>query len=174
MYAFLRPSDIERIHLDNCHVHDDFISLHIVRPKETSAGIHKTKSVILKAHSMDTQLCPVRTFKDYVRLQANIKISVSHPTKSSLRYNPLIRQIKSPERHVKSQRISKHISAVMSHIQVPPGLKARAAGSTHAAKNGVSVDDIVAQGNWSSRRIFDTFYRLSSKTRSNFTDIVLG
>ncbi|KAG0271832.1 hypothetical protein BGZ96_005604, partial [Linnemannia gamsii] len=106
MCAFLRPSDIERIDLDNCRVNDDFISLHI--------------------------------------------ISVPHPTISSLRYNPLIRQVKSPELHIGSQRISKHISAVMSHVQVPPGHrlpKARAAGSTHAAKNGVSVDDIVAQGN---------------------------
>ncbi|KAG0195504.1 hypothetical protein BGX33_003140, partial [Mortierella sp. NVP41] len=108
-------------------------------------GIHKTKSVILQAHSMDTQLCPVRTFKDYVRLQANSKISVPHPTMSSLRYNPLIRQVKSPELHVGSQRISKHIAAVMSRVKVPPGHRlprARAAGSTHAAKNGVSVDDI--------------------------------
>jgi hypothetical protein len=69
------------------------------------------------------------------------------------------------------------IAGIMSLINVPPGHrlpKARAAGSTHAAKNGVSVDDIVAQGNWSSRRMFDIFYRLSSKTRSNFTDVVLG
>ncbi|KAG0282676.1 hypothetical protein BGZ98_006663, partial [Dissophora globulifera] len=99
MCAFLRPSDIERIDLDNCRVNDDFISLHVVRPKETSSGIHKAKSVILRAHSMDTQLCPVRTFKDYVRLQANNKISVPHPTMSSLHYNPLIRQVKSPELH---------------------------------------------------------------------------
>ncbi|KAF9078871.1 hypothetical protein BGX23_006164, partial [Mortierella sp. AD031] len=64
---------------------------------------------------------------------------------SSLRYNPLIRQVKSPELHVGSQRISKHIAAVMSRVKVPPGHRlprARAAGSTHAAKNGVSVDDI--------------------------------
>lgn len=177
MCAFLRPSDIERIDLDNCRTDDEFISLHIVRPKETSAGIHKTKSVILRAHSLDRQLCPVQTFKDYVRRLAHNKISVPHPTMSSLRYNPLIRQIKSPELHVGAQRISKHIAAIMSRINVPPGHrlpKARAAGSTHAAKNGVSVDDIVAQGNWSSCRMFDSFYRLSSKTRLNFTDIVLG
>jgi hypothetical protein len=47
MCAFLRPSDSERIDLDNCRSDDEFISLHIVRPKETSFGIHKTKSVIL-------------------------------------------------------------------------------------------------------------------------------
>ncbi len=177
MCAFLRPSDIERIDLDHCRVDEQFISLHIVRPKETSAGVHKSKSIILRAHSLDRQLCPVQTFKDYVSRLASTKISVPHPTMSSLRYNPLIRHIKSPELHVGAQRISKHIAGIMSRVNVPPGHrlpKARAAGSTHAAKNGVSVDDIVAQGNWSSRRMFDSFYRLSSKTRSNFTDVVLG
>ena len=93
MCAFLRPSGIERIDLNKCRMIDDFISLHIVCSKEMSSGIHKTKSVTLQAYSMDTQLCPVRTFKDYVSLQANIKISVPHPTMSSLRYNPLIRQV---------------------------------------------------------------------------------
>ncbi|KAG0283282.1 hypothetical protein BGZ97_008609, partial [Linnemannia gamsii] len=96
-----------------------------------------------------------QTFKDYIRSLACNKISVPHPTMSSLRYNPLIRQIKPPEFHVGAQRISGHIAAVMSRVDVPPGHrlpKARAACSTHAAKNGVSVDDIVAQGNWSSRR----------------------
>lgn len=177
MCAFLRPSDIERIDLNKCCVEDGFISLHVVRPKETSAGIHKSKSVILRAHSLDRQLCPVQTFNDYVRRLAYIKTSFPHPTMSSLRYNPLIRHIKSPKVKISSQRISKHIATIMSRVDFPPDYrlpKARAAGSTHAAKNGVSVDDIVAQGNWSSRRMFEKFYRLSSKTRSNFTDIVLG
>ncbi|KAF9899735.1 hypothetical protein EC991_008412 [Linnemannia zychae] len=148
MCAFLRPSDIERINLDNCRMDDEFISLHILRPKETSAGIHKTKSVILRAHSLDRQICPVQTFKDYVRRIAHNKISVPHPTMASLRYSPLVRQVKSPELHMEAQRISKYIAAIMSRAKVPPGHrlpKACAAGPTHAAKNGVSVDDIVAQ-----------------------------
>jgi hypothetical protein len=78
MCAFLRPSDIERIDLDKYSIHDGFISLHIIRPKETSAGIHKAKSVILQAYSVDTHICPVKTFKDYIRLYAHTKISVPH------------------------------------------------------------------------------------------------
>ncbi|KAF9118105.1 hypothetical protein BG015_006738, partial [Linnemannia schmuckeri] len=104
---------------------------------------------------------------DYVRRLAYSKISVPHPTMSSLQYNPLIRHIKSYELHVSADRIRNHIATVMPRTNVPPSYhlpKARAAGSTHAAKNGVSVDDIVAQGNWSSHRMFDKFYRLSSKT----------
>ncbi|OAQ35385.1 hypothetical protein K457DRAFT_120781 [Linnemannia elongata AG-77] len=76
------------------------------------------------------------------------KTSFLHPTMSSLRYNPLIRHIKSPKVKISSQRISKHIAAITSRVDFPPDYrlpKAHAAGSTHAAKNGVSVDDIVVQ-----------------------------
>lgn len=141
---------------------------------------HRLVSTSLSLHLRSAflgQTVIVQTFKDYINGLALTKISVPHLTMSSLRYNPLVRHIKSPELHVGAQRISKHIAAIMSLVNVPPGHrlpKARAAGSTHAAKNGVSVDDNVIQGNWSSRRRFDNFFRLSSKTRSIFTDAVLG
>ncbi|KAI8093772.1 uncharacterized protein BX664DRAFT_313786 [Halteromyces radiatus] len=37
-----------------------------------------------------------------------------------------------------------------------------------SAKAGISVDDIVVHGNWSSKRMFEHFYRLSSSTSTNF------
>jgi hypothetical protein len=36
------------------------------------------------------------------------------------------------------------------------------------------VDDVVAHGGWSSNAIFDTFYRLSRETSSNFTTLALA
>ncbi|ORZ08281.1 hypothetical protein BCR41DRAFT_399361 [Lobosporangium transversale] len=90
----------------------------------------------------------------------------------SLKYNPLIRQIKFPGQAIGAERISKHIRAVMARLHLPSGFKppkARAAGSTQAVKMGINIDDIVAQGIWPSPAMFSKFYRLSSNTRSNFT-----
>lgn len=49
-----------------------------------------------------------------------------------------------------------------------PVPKARALGATLAALNGIPVDEIVCPGNWSSRAIFEDFYRISvaSNTKS--------
>ncbi|EIE78148.1 hypothetical protein RO3G_02852 [Rhizopus delemar RA 99-880] len=60
----------------------------------------------------------------------------------------------------------------MAHVGRPPGApvpKARALGATLAAQAGVSVDNIVVHGNWSSKSLFEEFYRISVTTSSNFT-----
>ncbi|ORE09660.1 hypothetical protein BCV72DRAFT_201198 [Rhizopus microsporus var. microsporus] len=50
-----------------------------------------------------------------------------------------------------------------------PVPKARGLAATLAAQAGVSVDNIVAHGSWSSRDIFEHYYRLSSATSTNFS-----
>ncbi|KAG1170988.1 hypothetical protein G6F46_000873 [Rhizopus delemar] len=47
--------------------------------------------------------------------------------------------------------------------------KARDLEATLAAQAGVAVDDIVVHGNWSSKALFEQFYRISVLTNSNFT-----
>ncbi|KAG1433322.1 hypothetical protein G6F56_014617 [Rhizopus delemar] len=65
----------------------------------------------------------------------------------------------------------------MQHVErIPPSApvpKARALGATLAALNGISVDQIVAHGNWSSRAIFEDFYRISVANNTNFTKSTL-
>ncbi|KAH8549881.1 hypothetical protein BGW37DRAFT_408061, partial [Umbelopsis sp. PMI_123] len=52
-------------------------------------------------------------------------------------------------------------------------IKARALGSTRAMLAGASVDDVVAHGHWSSQTIFNNFYRLSTESQQNFTELTL-
>ncbi|KAG1440106.1 hypothetical protein G6F56_012045 [Rhizopus delemar] len=54
-----------------------------------------------------------------------------------------------------------------------PVLKARALGATLAALNGISVDQVVDHGNWSSRAIFEDFHRISVANNTNFTKSTL-
>ncbi|KAI8061427.1 hypothetical protein BC940DRAFT_245285, partial [Gongronella butleri] len=51
--------------------------------------------------------------------------------------------------------------------------KARALGATIAALSGTPIDDIVARGAWSSKEMFQYFYRISSSTTTNFSMITL-
>ncbi|KAI9255539.1 hypothetical protein BY458DRAFT_442220 [Sporodiniella umbellata] len=50
--------------------------------------------------------------------------------------------------------------------------KARALGATLAAQSGISVDDIVVQGNWSSKNLFEQFYRIFVTTSTDFTKVL--
>ncbi|KAG0281534.1 hypothetical protein BGZ96_001101, partial [Linnemannia gamsii] len=50
-----------------------------------------------------------------------------------------------------------------------PAPKLRALGSTLAAMAGVPIPDIMFQGNWSSPKIFEKHYRLSSIISNNLS-----
>ncbi|KAI7889730.1 uncharacterized protein EV154DRAFT_423322 [Mucor mucedo] len=54
-----------------------------------------------------------------------------------------------------------------------PVPKARVLGATLVALNAISVDQIVAHGNWSSRSIFEDFYRISVASNTNCTKSTL-
>ncbi|KAF7732071.1 hypothetical protein EC973_006326 [Apophysomyces ossiformis] len=75
------------------------------------------------------------------------------------------------------QRISKHIQSIMvllPQVSNQHRIKARALGSSRAVRAGAGVDDVVTHGFWSSKTMFDTFYRLSRETQTNFTTLALG
>ncbi|KAI8150390.1 hypothetical protein BJV82DRAFT_501968, partial [Fennellomyces sp. T-0311] len=65
----------------------------------------------------------------------------------------------------------------MDMIPLPVGAqrpKARALGSTKAIEAGASLDDILTYGSWLSSSVFDTFYRLSRATATDFTSLALS
>ncbi|KAI8136518.1 hypothetical protein BJV82DRAFT_489032, partial [Fennellomyces sp. T-0311] len=52
--------------------------------------------------------------------------------------------------------------------------KARALGSTRAVEAGASINDVLTHGSWISSSVFDTFYRLSRATATDFTHLALS
>jgi hypothetical protein len=88
----------------------------------------------------------------------------------------LIRNTRNFARPLGIDAIGKHIQTFLHLVQCSGGRtpKARALGPTLALASGASVDDILAQGSWASRQVFDSFYRLSRATQANFTSSVLG
>ncbi|KAG2222340.1 hypothetical protein INT45_009813 [Circinella minor] len=149
--GFLRPSDLERIDLAQCSIsQDDILSLVI-----------------------DPLVCPVNTYKAYCsRVASTSVVSVPHPVFTQVSLVPLLRYVHHHDQGLSSQRISKYINQVMKFVGRPPGApipKARALGATLAAQSGVSVENLVVQENWSSRKMFEQFYRISVQTQENFT-----
>ncbi|KAG2209026.1 hypothetical protein INT45_008135 [Circinella minor] len=176
MVGFLRPSDLERIDLTQCSISsDDILSLVIVAPKEKRCGIRITKTVVIHPHS-DQLVCPVTTYEVYCSRVASTLVSVPHPVFPQVSLVPLLRYVNHHDQSLSSQRISKYINQIMKFVGRPPGAplpKARALGATLAAQAGVSVENLVVQGNWSSRKMFEQFYRISIRTKENFTSSTL-
>ncbi|KAI8136898.1 hypothetical protein BJV82DRAFT_526214, partial [Fennellomyces sp. T-0311] len=177
--GFMRPSDIERIDLDQSSIptrDDDPLILLVVAPKERRQGKRITKPITIARHS-DATICPVRTLLAYMARIATRPCRAPHPCLSQVHINYLLRDLRDFNAHIRSQCIGKHIRKVMDLMPQGPQrkpVKARALGSTRAVQAGACIDDVVAHGSWSSKAIFDAFYRLSRETRTNFTALTLG
>ncbi|KAF9943546.1 hypothetical protein BGZ70_005810 [Mortierella alpina] len=93
-----------------------------------------------------------------------------------VRITPCIRYSKDLTKPLLSTTISVYMKTI-TRLMVPPGVrfpKLRALGSTLAALAGVPVADIMVQGHWSSPKIFEKHYRLSSATANNISLSTLG
>ncbi|KAG1128871.1 hypothetical protein G6F37_013651 [Rhizopus arrhizus] len=168
----MRPSDLERIDLDNTSIlSGNILYLRVLAPKEKRRGSRISKTITIHPHS-NSLLCPVAAFMCYRERFASTACMVSHPVFPNIKFNALFRSLKDSNVAIGAERLSKHINSVMQYVSRPAGAplpKARALGATLAAQAGVAVDDIVVHGNWSSKALFEHFYRISVLTNSNFT-----
>ncbi|KAF9895774.1 hypothetical protein BX616_008860, partial [Lobosporangium transversale] len=115
---------------------------HLYNSKENGGSTPRTEpkakdtSSLLSIHTLDPLLCPVATWKTYVRRLVGRNLKWPHPTLPDLSYDPLIRYVNEPDSPTGAERISNHIKSVMSLASMPSQTripKARAAGSTLAA-----------------------------------------
>ncbi|KAI1287198.1 hypothetical protein EDD11_010408 [Mortierella claussenii] len=73
--GFLRPSDIQRIHLSSSLMTDSMdLKLHIIDPKERRGGKKVIKSTFIRSHE-DVLICPVNAFAEYSKISLLAKIS---------------------------------------------------------------------------------------------------
>ncbi|KAF9085626.1 hypothetical protein BGX27_003411, partial [Mortierella sp. AM989] len=82
---------------DEDDITDTYVKLKVIRPKETSQGVHHNKTILLKPHRSIPALCPVETFKAYTRRLVGKKLQQPHDTCPTIKYNPLVRHIKDPD-----------------------------------------------------------------------------
>ncbi|KAG0014467.1 hypothetical protein BGZ81_000435 [Podila clonocystis] len=146
--------------------------------KQTRASEKIIKPVMIKSHPIEA-LCPVKAFVEYRRRTAakDQSARMVHPKAESVFYTPLIRNVRSSDKGLGSERISKYIDMVMScmpRAEGQPKLKARAVGATRALLKGIPMDDVTTQGNWSSPVIVEAFYRLSRAVSNDFTTSIFS
>ncbi|PVU90988.1 hypothetical protein BB561_004614 [Smittium simulii] len=155
--GFMRPSDIERIDDKRTIDNEEFVRFVVISPKEKRSG-----------SSIE---------KEYKKRVAVLSCEGFHPINSSLTIGYLVRSLNNFKKKIGGQRISKHMNYLMKLISIDMGSKvpkARALGSTIATTAGATYDDVISQGFWSSRGIFDDYYQLSRRSRNNLTNLVLG
>ncbi|CEP07166.1 hypothetical protein [Parasitella parasitica] len=179
--GFLRNADIYRINLSKVELlqHNTQLRLVIHCPKEKRRGSPIERVVIICAH-VDPFLCPVSTYITYRQRIASSPGIRSNPTRPSRTINYLIRRLQDHSQQVGTQTIGRHFHSLLALIEVdrPTSgshpLRARAVGSTNSVLHGANADDILAPASWFSSSIFDTFYRLSRETVSDFTSLALS
>jgi len=175
--GFLRANDIMCINImdDKFLIKETSITLPILIPKETRGGKRVCKYIPIQGHR-DPLLCPVATLTEYLGRIEGHPIVVPHPKDHTIMYRPLLRDVRDLDRPIGSERISKHIKEISSHLVLPGSAKipkARAIGSTSAIANGASVNDVITQGHWSSASMLSNFYLLHNSTEKNLTAMIL-
>ncbi|KAF9176807.1 hypothetical protein BGZ51_009622 [Haplosporangium sp. Z 767] len=153
----------------------DQLELAVVLPKEKRGRQRIIKYVHISRHP-DPAICPVQTYLAYRSRTLAMDLPTPHPKDPLCKITPLIRYLKDQHKPVVATTISVFMNSI-SRKMVPEGKKPpklRALGSTLAALAGVPVADIMVQGNWSSPKIFEKHYRLSSSTANNLSISTLG
>jgi hypothetical protein len=172
MVGFLRPSDLARVDLDKRFVSvDRILHLIVVAPKEKGQRLRITKTITNHPHP-DSLLCPITAYSVYVSRIASVKCCAAHSAFPSINIHCLFRSLADHTQPIGPERIFKHIRRIMTHVGKPddaPAPRARVLDATLAAQAGIAVDGIVMQGNWSSKAIFEQFYRIFSMTSNNLT-----
>ncbi|KAI9248021.1 hypothetical protein BDA99DRAFT_564985 [Phascolomyces articulosus] len=175
--GFLRPSNIERIDASRTAISNTHLRLIIAKPKEKRRGQPIEKSVSIHVHT-NHLLCPLRAYVTYQDRFCQEPCPRAYPVSNGPRTQVFcfIRHVHNHSQPVSSERISNHIKYMIDFIPHPEGVarpKARALGSTAAIEAGASLDDVLVHGSWFSSSVFDTFYRLSRETVTDFTSLAL-
>jgi hypothetical protein len=173
--GFMRPDDVRCTDTSLSQVTRGKLQLTVVYPKERSDGQRIVKQVTISPHS-NPRLCPVNAYTAYVSRLKDTSLTVPHPKDPERSIAPLIRFVKDHSQAAQATTIGQHMARITKRMIAPDKAapKLRALGSTLAALAGVPVADIMVQGNWSSPKVFERHYRLSSAIASNISVSTLG
>lgn len=175
--GMFRGDDIACIDIANEHfrVTQQVAILPVVLPKEKRRHGRIRKFTTIQAHP-NAALCPVATLREYISRLPPDDDLVPHRKDPDVLIRPLVRDRRNLLNAVGPDTINRHIGSITDLLERPASStrpRARAIGASAAYKNGAPKDDIVVQANWSSSVMFDSFYRLSGTTATNFSTAVL-
>ncbi|CEP07625.1 hypothetical protein [Parasitella parasitica] len=167
MAAFLRSSDLTRIPFDSCTISDSgCLTFQVVAPKETSGKRRIIKPFMIRPHAIDPELCPVQCFKA-IRDHPGLAM---RPSNSQLfvHSNNIFQPLSSS---TMSTWLRRDFIALCTKES---GITIRSLASSRALDLGVSMDNIVALGNWVSSDTFVNHYQRNQMAQIDFTSVVLS
>jgi len=147
--ALMRSSDIERVDTSTLRwTTEGRCQFHLLNSK-TSVGYSGVYT--LQPYPDDPDLCPVANLREYMSRTEAARADVSQA--------PLFLDVQA-KRAIGSQRIAKLCLQAMQAAGIK-GISAhglRMASASQLIKTGVSVDEVMSIGHWSSRSTFIKFY----------------
>jgi len=161
--ALLRSSDVACVVTDRVQfLEDGTASFVLLNPKTTSG--YSTRR-ILHPLPEEPRLCPVRNLREYLsRTQQARAVIEGHP----LILDDALRA------GIGAQRIAKLALQCMREAGIEdfPAHALRMASATRLVDSGVSVDEVMVKGDWTSRETFNKFY-LRAFQRNNRNSLLL-
>jgi integrase len=145
-----RAHELAALHLDYVAIKEHSWEFVIPQHVKNSRPNHPARRIFLPAFSENESICVVKTLKRYVDQTAPIR-----------KDQALLVSYAAPHLAVGSQTVSRWIRAVLSSAGVDTQYTShsvRAATTSHAADNGVPLEDILAAADWSSESTFERFY----------------
>ncbi|KAI9007455.1 hypothetical protein CLU79DRAFT_685736, partial [Phycomyces nitens] len=134
----------------------------ILGPKEWRNGRRIVKTIVIQRHSSPS-LCPIRAFcalRDYPR------VARARPPQD------LFVKAHHPSVPVQVSTISSWLRSLMQ-LSMTESVSVHSIASTLALERGMSLDDIVTLGNWSSCEVFQHHYNCNHTSSADFTNVVL-
>ena len=167
MAAFLRPSDLARIPYESCSINDaDCLTFKVVAPKETRRKRRIIKPFTVHPHASDAELCPVQCFK---ALRDHPGLASRSPGSQLFVKSHIIQQ------PLSSSTISTWLHRnFIALCTSEPNVSIRSLASSRALDLGVSRDNIVTLGNWTSSTTFENHYQRNQMAQVDFTTTVLA
>ncbi|KAI9028906.1 hypothetical protein CLU79DRAFT_680229, partial [Phycomyces nitens] len=162
--AFLRPSDLSRLQLLSAQVDPSLgaLSFDILGPKEWRNGRRIVKTIAIQRHS-SLSLCPIWAF---CALRDHPHAARAHPPQD------LFVKAHHPSVPVQVSTIFSWLRSLMQ-LSTTKSVSVCSIASTLALEQGMSLDDIVTLGNWSSCKVFQHHYNCNHTLLADFTNVVL-
>ncbi|KAI8328128.1 hypothetical protein BD560DRAFT_371330 [Blakeslea trispora] len=136
----------------------------VYKPKEKRQGRHIIKTCQVFKHT-DEQLCPIIAIKSLLR---HPRLANSQPQPDRLFLNS-----RQPTQALKISTIRSYLRKAIKK-STNRSVSIRSLASTIARQQGISIQDIVTQGNWSSETVYDTYYRRDHINEVDITNAVLS
>ena len=163
-----RSSDLSRVVLNTIKEYNQYIT-YAMEPFKNFTSQDQGKIYKIWRNRNDVSICPAESIKAYIARTAKFRKNDDKEV--------LFITTKKPYTPLSAQRISKITLGLMRSSGIDTNIfkahSLRSASSSLAINNGIPIEEVMRQGRWKSRRVFEEFYNRSSRPL-NFSEAIFA